>query len=513
MTKYICSVLIAAICTLISNLAWGQYYNAWFTNHETTANGDTVWYETGDTIGGNVRSNECLAIRGRPVFYGSVMTTCDDFIHGENFNPEFLGEVDFHVPMVVRAHNTAENLRQYGLYINPGPHKQVRAVFNLGQVTLYKWNLGVPFDSTDEQTVPIGTATCIFVDCPLQVKGIVSGAVTLGSSSDIEIIDNILYQDARAFDGRTAATSRNYLGLVAEGNIKIANTTANGRINSNGEGHNQQNRNYSSIVITAALEALGGSLTFGGQNDPDSGYVCDCAPDYRGIVHIFGSVYQNYHGFLRRTFNSGTGYDLSVVYDVRFTHQRPPCFYDQFDYPESTDTVDFGDVIIGTTVYDTAQVHVLEYSTLGAVYASTPFHAQRIEPFAGNHFTIPISITPTTATTYRGILSVSTTYQFFQIVLRARGIIPHTPPPLSLEASPNPFNLSTILRYVLSDAGTVKIVLYDILGRAARQYEFFAETNGEHLLHIDADGLASGVYFVRMDANHQVVTQKILLIK
>ena len=122
----------------------------------------------------------------------------------------------------------------------------------------------------------------MFVEGPLDVLGIVDGQVTIGCSQVMRILDNIRYVDASPIDGRLPdddndgvpnASCDNILGLVSEDDIKVANTPVNGRENSGGLGLNQHNPELTSVVITAAVVALGESFTFKQQNDVDSGYV------------------------------------------------------------------------------------------------------------------------------------------------------------------------------------------------------------------------------------------------
>jgi hypothetical protein len=121
---------------------------------------------------------------------------------------------------------------------------------------------------------------------------------------------------------------------------------------------------------------------------------------------------------------------------------------------------------------------------------------------------------PTHATYYWGVLNVSTTYQYFQIVLRAHGVIRGAPPPgPPLAVYPNPFNLTTSIRYTLSELGAARIVVYDVLGREARRFDLEGQAAGEHSLQFNAEGLASGVYFVALHAEGRVQMQKMLLVK
>ena len=83
------------------------------------------------------------------------------------------------------------------------------------------------------------------------------------------------------------------------------------------------------------------------------------------------------------------------------------------------------------------------------------------------------------------------------------------------EAYPNPFNPTTNLSLVLSEAGYVSVKIYNIVGQqvavlADGMYE--ANVNG-HQLTWDASDISSGVYIVRAESSGQVSTQKLMLLK
>jgi hypothetical protein len=284
-------------------------------------------------------------------------------------------------------------------------------------------------------------------------------------------------------------------------------------------GNAQTNRDSTDVVITAALYALGRSFTFEQQNDADSGYVYEDPigtphRDDRGTIYIYGGLVQQRRGFVHRSTNTSTGYALQLRYDERFAHMTAPCGF-EFDEDQNrrtTDTLDFGGVPLGQTVWDTARIYT-DTSILGSVVANAPFYATRTPPFEGDSFAIPVRFIPPRTGLFSGILYVSTTYDYYQIVLRGRGMPGGGPAPVSFDVSPNPFNLTTTLRFSLQNAGAVKITLYDVLGRAAKQMDLTGQEAGDHAVNLNAEGLASGVYFVRLQTENQTLTRKVLLLK
>jgi len=80
-------------------------------------------------------------------------------------------------------------------------------------------------------------------------------------------------------------------------------------------------------------------------------------------------------------------------------------------------------------------------------------------------------------------------------------------------AYPNPFNPTTTLSFSLAKPGHTKISLYNVAGEKITDlYDDFAKA-GNHKFSFDAKGLASGMYFVTMEAHKVKQTQKILYVK
>lgn len=78
---------------------------------------------------------------------------------------------------------------------------------------------------------------------------------------------------------------------------------------------------------------------------------------------------------------------------------------------------------------------------------------------------------------------------------------------------PNPFNPSTRIRFDVPVKSEVKLVLYDILGREIKTLLNEEVNAGTKEIEFNGNGLASGVYLVRMIANNYQQTIKISLLK
>jgi len=79
--------------------------------------------------------------------------------------------------------------------------------------------------------------------------------------------------------------------------------------------------------------------------------------------------------------------------------------------------------------------------------------------------------------------------------------------------TPNPFNSTTGVIYQLPVAGTVRLVVYDLLGREVAVLVNERKSPGRYEVRFDAALLAGGVYFYRLQAGNFVQTRTMLLLK
>ncbi len=78
---------------------------------------------------------------------------------------------------------------------------------------------------------------------------------------------------------------------------------------------------------------------------------------------------------------------------------------------------------------------------------------------------------------------------------------------------PNPFNATTTLSYTLPTTSHVDLRLYDITGREITTLVQHEQRAGTYRVLLDGSRLASGTYFVRLQAGTFSKTQKIVLLK
>lgn len=78
---------------------------------------------------------------------------------------------------------------------------------------------------------------------------------------------------------------------------------------------------------------------------------------------------------------------------------------------------------------------------------------------------------------------------------------------------PNPFNATTTMKYTLPDDSHVTISIYDLLGRKVQTVIDDNIQSGQHTLSVDMSAEPSGVYFLRLRTEKQVITQRMVLLK
>jgi hypothetical protein len=78
---------------------------------------------------------------------------------------------------------------------------------------------------------------------------------------------------------------------------------------------------------------------------------------------------------------------------------------------------------------------------------------------------------------------------------------------------PNPFNPRTKIGFQIPDYGLVTLKVYDLLGREVETLVNGVEKPGYKSVQWDASGVASGVYFYRLEAGSFTSVKKLLLLR
>ncbi len=78
---------------------------------------------------------------------------------------------------------------------------------------------------------------------------------------------------------------------------------------------------------------------------------------------------------------------------------------------------------------------------------------------------------------------------------------------------PNPFNPVTVISYRLGKADQVKLNIYDSAGRHVQTLVDSYQSSGQHSVQWNAEGLASGVYYYRLQNGTHTEIRKAILLK
>ena len=78
---------------------------------------------------------------------------------------------------------------------------------------------------------------------------------------------------------------------------------------------------------------------------------------------------------------------------------------------------------------------------------------------------------------------------------------------------PNPFNPATSINYNLPTSTTVRLAVYDALGREVSLLADGTQAAGNHTVSFDASRLPSGTYLYRITAGPYVATKRMILVK
>jgi len=88
------------------------------------------------------------------------------------------------------------------------------------------------------------------------------------------------------------------------------------------------------------------------------------------------------------------------------------------------------------------------------------------------------------------------------------------PQALTLDAAyPNPFRTSTTVSYQLDAPADVRLAVYDVLGRRVAMLAEGRTPAGDHRATFEAQGLASGVYLVVLEADGQRASRKVMVVR
>ena len=80
-------------------------------------------------------------------------------------------------------------------------------------------------------------------------------------------------------------------------------------------------------------------------------------------------------------------------------------------------------------------------------------------------------------------------------------------------AFPNPAHAQATLRYELPTDGPVRLGVYNLLGQRIRTLVAAPQAAGRHEMAFGVSGLASGVYFIRLQMAGRTLTRQLTVVQ
>lgn len=173
------------------------------------------------------------------------------------------------------------------------------------------------------------------------------------------------------------------------------------------------------------------------------------------------------------------------------------------------------------TAWSGLEINSLAANSIGHIFAGTSRGIYRSIDRGGNWIQANAGLTDTSASSAavdsRGFLYAGTGSGVFRSVLSTvsvKELSGGIPTSFSLDQNyPNPFNPTTTIQFGLPRSGHVQMAVYDILGQRVQVLVDRYLEPGEREVSWDASRVASGIYFVRLEANREVRHIKMLVIK
>lgn len=274
---------------------------------------EEIWFITGDRLDGRVHANGYLHIAGDPWFGMKVTSAEDEMIVRSGSDPTFEGgyelgveEIPLPVPadlaVTVRADAQAD-----GVYGGPlsGRYAKYEVILGregwVGSLSYRSYSrIGGSYRWSGWTDVYIpDTNGMAWFDEPVHVQGVLDGQLTIGSSEDVYISDDIIYEDSTPGHGPDVGGD-DVLGLVSAGNVIVEMTPAN----------------MDDVEIHAHMLALDRSFT--------AERYWDGPP--RGTLTLYGGFAQQRQGAVGQFNYSGIihGYQKDYHYDMNLLTHSPP---------------------------------------------------------------------------------------------------------------------------------------------------------------------------------------------
>ena len=286
------------LTSLLQTVSFARY--SYFSNFERQPSGTPIWFTSFDHLTGPVHSNDRFNIAGTPIFDGAMSSVASSVNYKnppppEGNNPAFNGGLTLNTTAVTLP-LTATSLRTAAQGASGAWFEGNTVVVLQANGTMLVTNAAKGWVN---QPQPLPANGALFVNGGnVTVSGTLDGQLTIGTSNDVLLSNNIMYKD----DPKVTPSSNDLLGLVAEQNVVVSASAP------------------ADMTIQASVMALASSFTV------ENWWV---GPP-KGTLSVYGGIIQDRRGPVG-TFNSATGlkqsgYSKDYQYDTRLSALAPP-FY------------------------------------------------------------------------------------------------------------------------------------------------------------------------------------------
>ena len=214
--------------------------------------------------------------------------------------------------------------------------------------------------------------------------------------------------------------------------------------------------------------------------------------------------------------SNSRSYSNADYVTIKYTSSGDTLWIQRYNSGGNTDDIPMSLSVDGSgNVYVTGNSGTVKYNSTGVQQWVAPGNRVDLAVDASSNVYV-------TGSTNSGNSTFYTTVKYIQTPTSVEEKIFGVPGEFRLEQNyPNPFNPSTVIRYQLPVNSLVSLKIYDLLGREvatlvneekpAGSYE--VTFDGKNLSRQKNGGLASGVYFYKLQAGDFVETKRMLMIK
>lgn len=295
-----CSLTQTAVPAGVS----GRYF--WLEDHS-----EDRFYYTGDTLDGPVHTNTRFGMAGSPVFLDSIFEMAGGVEKGYVTHPDYAATpiLKSAVPRSGEVY-VFDHMADWIRDVEPAdkivaPPEMVVTIELQGAVMEVSYrDVADPLAVLPGGKRPVPESGGLYVDGPVEVKGVLGKTLTLGSSGNIGIVGDLVYEGSDPVTGRPDPESGVYLSLISEKNVQV-------------RAPQDRDDKGAGIRINAAIVAMDQSF----EVTNFRAHAWDM-----GVMHLWGSVAQVLRGQIGAVKANDTfrGYHKSWHFDRRLRNARLP---------------------------------------------------------------------------------------------------------------------------------------------------------------------------------------------